>query len=125
MSSFEGFAGSSKAYICSGTYPKALTEAWNQFDSENGRKWFYTGFITGSRAYDHYAGNLDYETIKSQNEKPWEKLPRKQIYITLKMNDCGQDLEKLAPFNATDAVSLLKTLAKNLEKVRYFINYES
>ena len=41
------------------------------------------------------------------------------------MNDCGQDLEKLAPFNATDAVSLLKTLAKNLEKVRYFINYES
>ena len=44
VSSFEGFAGSSKAYICSGTYPKALTEAWNQFDSENGRKWFYNWF---------------------------------------------------------------------------------
>ena len=54
---------------------------------------------------------------KSQNEKPWEKLPRKQVYITLKMNDCGQDLEKLAPFNATDAVQLLKTLSKNLTKV--------
>ena len=56
---------------------------------------------------------------KSQNEKPWEKLPKKQIYITLKMNDCGQDLEKLAPFNASDAVQLLKTLSKNLAKVRH------
>ena len=34
------------------------------------------------------------------------------------MNDCGQDLEKLAPFNASDAVQLLKTLSKNLAKVR-------
>ena len=54
---------------------------------------------------------------KSQNEKPWEKLPKKQIYITLKMNDCGQDLEKIAPFNASEAVQLLKTLSKNLAKV--------
>ena len=35
------------------------------------------------------------------------------------MNDCGQDLEKLAPFNASDAVQLLKTLSKNLAKVRH------
>ena len=33
------------------------------------------------------------------------------------MNDCGQDLERLAPFNASEAVQLLKTLSKNLTKV--------
>ena len=63
-----------------GVYPKKLRDAWEQFDKEKG----------------------------SDNDRPWDILKKSQLYLVMKMENCGVELdgEKL---KAKEAIGLVET----------------
>ena len=94
-SNLAGFCNVKAASLCNGIYPKSLKTAW-----------------------DKYA-----ETKESENDRPWEVLAKDQLYIVLQMEHCGQDLDS-QQLNATEAVYLLKQIAKNLAAAESACEFE-
>ena len=66
--------------MVNGLYPKKLRDAWEQFDKEKG----------------------------SDNDRPWDILKKSQLYLVMKMENCGVELdgEKL---KAKEAIGLVET----------------
>lgn len=78
-----------------GLYPKKLRDAWEQFDKEKG----------------------------SDNDRPWDILKKSQLYLVMKMENCGVELdgEKL---KAKEAIGLVEFRKLTFFKIIFSEIYE-